>query len=558
LNLIARIGKFKKFLGRRVWILLGLSTFAGILLFLVESSFIFVSQLFLFTVGLISREKLIVPDWLPTTLNFSICLLLLFGLSRGLILMLKYYLVGLIGQEFVKEQRKRTIEYGLSFASDISTNEIITIFTERMSQGGIFLSHVSQAILVLTSSGLFFIAGLKMAPFEMVIGVSALALFLYPLKSANRHINLAGDGIANEWNFVSSTLIAGLRNNFFLRVYNLVDSEIKKSIQSLDNYLNHYRSYYKISAIKNSLPNIVGILIVSVITFTSIKYIHTSGILLVSFFYLFIRFSQSMSEASTSFSELTLHKAHFLDIYNLYLLHDKYVKNLKISEKSAVKAERANIESISLKVRNLSFSYPDGPLLFHSLSAAIEQGQTLLIKGHSGVGKSTLLMLILGMIRPSSGDVLINDIDIHNFSRTISQFIGYVGPEPYLVIGTLKDNLLFGHDFPCDVSDQELYSALALVCLNTEQFPLNLAVLEHASLSTGQKQRISIARAILRKPKLLILDEATANLDKDTEESILQNLAPLLARMTNVVISHKSSFDSLASVVLNLEKPVKA
>lgn len=535
-----------------------LSIVVGLLFFLVETSFVVVLQLFLFSIGLISSSQLMVPGWLPTTQNFSVALLFMFGLVRGLIYMLKSYLAGIIGQEFIKEQRTRTIEYGLSFATNVSTNQIVTIFTERIAQGGSYLSSFSQLILVLTSSCLFFLTGLKIAHFEMLIGVSILAIFLFPLRYFNKNIKQTGDGLRDEWNFVSSTLISGLKNNFFLRVYNLVDSEIMKSIKSLGIYLDHYRNYFKVSTFKNFLPQIMGIFVVSAITLISLKYIHTKGIVLVAFFYLFIRFSQNMSEASASLSDLTLNQANILELYNLFLLHKKHKQIAKTENHSNLKKTADSVESITININGLAFSYNGcSPFLFKDLSAQVSTGEVLLIKGPSGVGKSTLLMLIFGMLKPNQGEVLINNINVCEFDRSISQFIGYVGPEPYLIIGSLKDNLLFGHEFPKDVSDNELNEVLRLVCLDLVSFPLDLQIMEHVSLSTGQKQRLSIARALLRKPKLLIFDEATANLDKDTEEQILNNLKSLIANMTTIVISHKSSFDAIATTTLNLENKLQ-
>lgn len=558
LDCFTGLKKLKEFLGDRVWWLVVFSTLTGLFVFFIEMSFVVVLQLFLFSIGLLSNDKLLIPNWLPTSQNFVIGLLFVFGLSRGLIYMLKFYLTGMAGQEFAKTQRTRVVEYGLSFASDVSTNQIITIFTERVSQGGVFLQTISQLLLVLTSATLFFLTGLKIAHWEMIIGICTMAIFLFPLKFFNKNIASAGEGLRGEWNFVSANLISGLKNNFFLRVYNLVESEIRKSVHSLDMYLIHYRRYYRISAFKSFLPNILGIFVVCLIALISLKYIHTKPVLLVGFFYIFIRFSQNMSEVNSSFSDLALYRASFLELYDLHLLHKKYIHKMNdgINNLQTSYSHDA-MKTISININNISFSYDKGPTLFKDIAVKVNIGEVLLIKGPSGVGKSTLLMLILGMIKPNKGEVTINDINIQEFDHTISKYIGYVGPEPFLVIGTIKENLLFGHIYPESIAEKDLQDALEWVCLDPSAFPLNLQIMEHASLSTGQKQRISIARAILRKPKLLILDEATANLDKDTEIQILHNLKPLISKITTIVISHKPSFDSMATVILNLEKNPK-
>jgi ABC-type multidrug transport system fused ATPase/permease subunit len=121
-----------------------------------------------------------------------------------------------------------------------------------------------------------------------------------------------------------------------------------------------------------------------------------------------------------------------------------------------------------------------------------------------------------------------------------------------MIVGTIKENILFGHKQKESITDQMIEDAMKKAQLDVKKFYLNLYVSEQASLSTGQKQRLSIARAILRKPKLLILDEATANLDGDTEQKFTNSLKDILGEVTTIIISHKSSFDQIATTILTL------
>ena len=101
-------------------------------------------------------------------------------------------------------------------------------------------------------------------------------------------------------------------------------------------------------------------------------------------------------------------------------------------------------------------------------------------------------------------------------------------------------------------SDEEIEKALKMAKANTFITNLNQTIQEHAELSTGQQQRLSLARAFLRKPKLLILDEATANLDPVTEEEIIKEIELLKGQMTIIIVSHKNSFDVIADEILSL------
>ncbi len=135
-------------------------------------------------------------------------------------------------------------------------------------------------------------------------------------------------------------------------------------------------------------------------------------------------------------------------------------------------------------------------------------------------------------------------------------FVAYVGPEPYLISGTVRENLLYGHQSKDQVTDADLWQALGLAQLESEirSLPgsLDAKLNEQTQMSTGQKQRLAIARALLRKPQMLILDEATANLDGQTEDRFIQCLRPLLPRLTTVIISHKGSFNALATSTIIL------
>jgi ABC-type multidrug transport system fused ATPase/permease subunit len=546
--------KFKAFLGKEVWFLFLASIFFGACLFIVESSFVLVLQGFLSSVGLVDPKNLILPSWYPRGLVASVVALMIFGVMRGLVYMIKFYLGGVTGQAFVKLQRQRALEFAFLRAEEVSTSQVVTVFTERVGQAGAVLQSISQLALIFSSTTLFFILGAKLAPLEMLFGIGLLFIFLIPLKFFNSRIKSAGDGLRKEWENVSHVLLQGLRNHFFFKLYGMVGQEIRKAKSSLEQYELHFKYYYKISAFKNNLPNIVGVMVISAVTYVSVRYIHTRGVILISFFYLFIRLAQGASEANAAFSELTLHWKGFKELYDWHEKLNSFKSTFVDDESDQLKEEELPLREINIEAKNLCFSYDKHKPLFQNLSFGVSKGQVLLIKGESGVGKSTLLTIVLGILRPEKGSVIINGHDVQSMKKLLSKKIAYVGPEPYMIVGTVRENLLFGHPAPHTVSDNEMTAALIRAQLSESKVELNLFVNEQAALSTGQKQRISIARAILRKPKLLILDEATANLDGYTEQNFINSIKDILNEVTTIIISHKSSFDSIATNTLVLKK----
>lgn len=553
-NYLLKFKKFKKFLGKEVWVLFLVSIFFGIILFLTESAFILVLQGFLGAIGLVEGKQLILPDWYPRSLLASVCILLGFGLLRSFALMMKSYLGATTGQAFIRLQRSRALEYGFSFTDQISTSKVVTIFTERISQAGGVLQTLSQLVLVITCLLLFFVMGFKIAPIEMLIGITLLAVFMLPLKKLNEVIHKSGEGLRLEWGGVNEILLQGLRNHFFLKVYGLIPMEIRKGKESLKRYETHFRTYFKVASFKTAYPNMVGILVISLITYISIQKIHTQGIVLISFFYLFIRMAQGASETNAAIGELRLHFNAFKEIFHWHqILEMSSNMPSRIMSYEVDEGQSLFKDGISIQVNNLTFSYNNNENLFENVNLHFGKGDVLLIKGPSGVGKSTLLLLLLGFLKPTKGEVLINSNQMSEMQPYLLSNIGYVGPEPFIMVGTIRENLKFGNLYPQQLSDKDMENALSIAQIDSSMIGLDYHLGEQATLSTGQKQRIALARALLRKPRLLILDEATANLDNKTETNFISSINELLGNITVVVISHKPSFDEIATCILDLE-----
>ena len=183
----------------------------------------------------------------------------------------------------------------------------------------------------------------------------------------------------------------------------------------------------------------------------------------------------------------------------------------------------------------------------------MKKSDIFLIQGDSGVGKSTLLAIILGCLKPESGNVMINGTEIGSMTADLPAILAYSGPEPYLIAGTMRENLLYAHHSPHKVSDAQM-----LECLKRAHFSetsddiLNIHYNELAELSSGQKQRLSLARAFLRSPSLLILDEATSYIDTGTEREIFQDLEAYFPKMITIIVCHRGFAKTIANKSLTL------
>jgi len=197
-----------------------------------------------------------------------------------------------------------------------------------------------------------------------------------------------------------------------------------------------------------------------------------------------------------------------------------------------------------IEFRNLTFAYPDAPPVLHDINLHIPAGSSLAIVGPTGSGKSTLVGLIPRLHDASPGTVLIDGQPVRNFTlSTLRKSIGFVPQETFLFSETIFQNIAFGRP---DASSEQVEEAAttAHICTEILEFPkgFDTEVGERGlTLSGGQKQRTAIARAIIRDPRILILDDALASVDTYTEERILSGLKRNMEGRTTVFISHRIS-----------------
>jgi ATP-binding cassette subfamily B protein len=207
---------------------------------------------------------------------------------------------------------------------------------------------------------------------------------------------------------------------------------------------------------------------------------------------------------------------------------------------------------------SVSFAYPHSEQrVIKDFSLHVEPGETIAIVGRSGAGKSTLLNLIIGFLRPTEGRILLDGQDLNTLDlRTYRRFLSVVSQETILFEGTVRENILYGTD---GISQEQLWQAIEDA--NAREFITELPqgidtfIGENgAKLSGGQRQRLAIARALIRNPRVLILDEATASLDTASEVSIQEALERLMANRTSFVVAHRLSTIRKANRIVVLDK----
>lgn len=196
-----------------------------------------------------------------------------------------------------------------------------------------------------------------------------------------------------------------------------------------------------------------------------------------------------------------------------------------------------NEDDWCIQLDNIYFSYKETPLI-NNLSMNIPYGKKLAIVGKNGVGKSTLLKLILGLYKPTSGNITINGVDIENIEENqLRRNISYAPQEPYIYTDTLFNNISLGEDYTTE--DILNVSKTCNFLIDIEKLENSLETKLHENgknLSGGQKQKLALVRAIIRSPKILLLDEFSNSLDVESQNIILNNLLSL--NSTIIFVTH--------------------
>lgn len=248
-------------------------------------------------------------------------------------------------------------------------------------------------------------------------------------------------------------------------------------------------------------------------------------------------------------------------IHNGVVIHkigDEYAKirdlEIDIEQEKNYKEVTLNKE---IRVEDLTFTYPDveEPVLSH-VNVTIPKNRSVAFIGPSGAGKTTMVDLILGVLKPQSGKIMVDGMDIKESYRGWHDKIGYIPQTIYMLDDTIRNNIAFGKADHID--DTQIWEALRQAQLDdfvkSLEEGLDTMIGEAGvRLSGGQRQRIGIARALYRKPEVLVLDEATSALDTETEAAVMEAIDSLQGKMTMLIIAHRLSTIENCNIVYKVE-----
>jgi ATP-binding cassette subfamily B protein len=327
------------------------------------------------------------------------------------------------------------------------------------------------------------------------------------------------------------TIVAFNRRDYFRKKFNVANLINYKASVSAGLINNVFMPVFTL------FSNIAQLIVLAFGIYLISKGDFTIG-LLISFIAYVQYFYQPLRQLATLWASFQTAMAAWDRISIILQLESDLTRKI---QRHAIKIPNAPL----LIFKDVSFQYPDGKKVLHNINFTLKQGQTVAFVGPTGGGKTTTASLIARLYDPTEGEVFFNGRDLRAYSaEELSSKIGFILQEPFLFNGSVRDNILYGNEAYKKLNNDQLNKVLRDADLESlvHRFEngLNTKIVSGGdSMSLGEKQLIAFIRAVLRKPHLLILDEATANIDTITEKLLEEILEKLPVSTTKVIIAHR-------------------
>ena len=423
----------------------------------------------------------------------------------------------------------------------------LTAETERSTLAGFYLMWLLGDAIV---TGLYVAIGLRLSIGMTALVLTSGALLATMLRGRTRSIEESGFEISGAAASFYAAMTEHLHNLKTTRAYGAEE----RNIALFARLTNELKSADVAAEVQQASASawfeLGSAAILGAVLYVSIRWLDVQPAIILVLLVLFARVMPRLMSAYQRWSGFLVLLPSYL---NLRRIEAECIEaaELPASEGPIPRFER------DIRFERVSFSYDRGAPVVRSVTLEIPAGAIVAIVGPSGAGKSTVADLAMGLITPDDGTILIDDLPLTRYNaRAWREAVGYVAPDTFLFHDTIRANLEWARP---GASEAEIREALAIAA--ADQFvaalPAGLETVvgdRGVVLSQGERQRLALARAILRRPRLLVLDEATNNLDSVSEARVLESLGRLHSNAAVILIAHRISTVRWADFIYVIEE----
>lgn len=516
-----------------------------------------VSGLFSLVIPLLIRD---IMDQFSKGVSFELLSKLFFFLILGMVFTsFSLYLLSKVGEEIVKNLRdklwSKLLKLPINYYNKNKSGEMVSRITNDITVIVNVMTHeiidlITNCITLILSIIILFTLDIPMT----LVLISVIPITLFVVMPLGKRIHDVSFQEQTTMSQLTAYLSQRLSEIKFIKAYN---NQLKEIENGKGYFLFLLKCRLKKAKINSILIPIVGlfthVILIGVIGFGAWRVdqgLISSGELVAFLLYLFqiVTPFVQMNHFITSLQEA---KGAMKRIFEILEEQEEQEEQIEIVTQNNI------ILPTELEFKNVSFGYNENQTILKDVSFKIKKGSLTALVGPSGSGKSTIFSLIERFYNPIKGDILLGNqsykyINLNNWRENFS----YVSQDTSIFPGTVKENILYGVNKT--ITDNEIIEISKLA--NAHEFIMNFPdgyntqVGERGNqLSGGQKQRIAIARALIRNTNFLLLDEATANLDSESEKQIQESINSLINKQTTFVIAHRLSTIIKADQIIVLE-----
>ena len=422
------------------------------------------------------------------------------------------------------------------------TETILTVFTQVLSQlitsGFTIIGVVIASFIVNVYAGLL-----------MLLILPVLFLWLYLYRKASNKYNMIKREKNSEMNASINESISGMS---VIQAFNNEDKVFNEFLKLNEDYYESSVRLSRLNALTNTnlIESLKSVVLMFLIFVFSYMFLFQNTTWSIGSMYLMIDYAGKIMMPLYGIIGV-------FDVIEQARVATNKVYELLDEEEEKEDTGELKIFNGNIEFKDVNFSYVKGHPVLNDINFKVNQNETLALVGHTGSGKSSIINLLMRFYDPDSGEILFDDIDTKTINKqSMRKHMAIVLQDPYIYNGTLLYNIRLGNE---SITEKEATDALISVggemILKRFKNGIHEELIESGStLSLGERQLISFARALAFKPTLLILDEATSNVDSETEQLVQRAMKIVSSNRTTVIIAHRLSTIQHADQILLLDK----